>query len=178
MYVLDTDHLGILQRKRGPAFDRLALKLATVDDTHVYVAIVSFHEQIAGWTKYVKGSLDQSRVVFGYARLERIIRDFSEAQVLPYSTAAAEIFEEFRNRKVRIATMDLRNAAIAIAQRMTLVTRNILSISSICRSSNLKTGQCETAISRSTILVRRLSKKFRLWSFGRRPLMYTSNHQV
>lgn len=124
MYVLDTDHLGILQRKRGREFEQLMRKLATVEETQVYVTIVSFHEQVAGWTKYVKGSLDQSRIIFGYTQLGMIIQDFCEAQVLSYSISAAEVFEEIRGRKIRIATMDLRIAAIAIAERMILVTQN------------------------------------------------------
>ena len=124
MYILDTDHLGILQRKRGPEFKHLMNTLATIDETQVYITIVSFLEQFAGWIKYVKGSLDQTKIVFGYSRLEMIIQNFCEAPVLSYSTAAAEIFEEIRGRKLRIATMDLRIAAISIAERMVLVTRN------------------------------------------------------
>ena len=121
---LDTDHLGIWQRNRGREFESLMSKLATVEEMQVYVTIVSFHAQVAGWTKYVKGSLDQSRIVFGYSRLRLIIQNFGEAQVLSYSASAAEVFEGIRGRKVRIATMDLRIAAIAIAEHMILVTQN------------------------------------------------------
>ena len=46
MYILDTDHLGILQRQRGPEYDRLAHRLATVSASDVFVTIISFHEQI------------------------------------------------------------------------------------------------------------------------------------
>lgn len=124
MFILDTDHIGVLQRKRGSGYQRLRQKLDSTNETDVYVTIISFHEQVAGWTKHVKGSLEQSKVVFGYLRLESILQDFSESQVLPYSPSASEIFEDIRNQKVRIATMDLRIAAIAIAQRMILVTSN------------------------------------------------------
>lgn len=124
MYIIDTDHIGILQRQRGPEFDRLVKRLGDIPASHVFVTIVSFHEQISGWTKYVKGAQDPAKIVAGYLRLEKIISDFGEAQVLPYSTAASEIFEEIKSQKIRIATMDLRIASIAIAQRMTLVTRN------------------------------------------------------
>lgn len=74
----------------------------------------------------MKGSLDQAKVVMGYLRLEKILQDFSEAQVLPLSPAAAEIFSDFRSQKIRIATMDLRIASIAIANQMTLVSRNVV----------------------------------------------------
>lgn len=124
MYIFDTDHIGILQRRRGPDYDRLVTKIARVRETDIYVTIVSFHEQVSGWTKYVKSAQDPSRIVVGYLRLETILRNFAEAQVLPYSTSASEIFEDIRSQKIRVATMDLRIASIAIAQRMILVTRN------------------------------------------------------
>jgi len=124
MYILDTDHLGVLQRQRGPEYDRLSEKLAAVPASDVFVTIVSFHEQISGWTKYVKGTRDQVRIVAGYLRLEKILADFATAQVLPYSLAAADVFEDLRRQRIRIATMDLRIASIAVANRMVLLTRN------------------------------------------------------
>jgi tRNA(fMet)-specific endonuclease VapC len=60
-------------------------------------------------------------VVLGYRKLETIIGDFAKAQVLPLS-AAAHIFDDRRKQRVRVATMDLRIGAIA--NRMTVLTRN------------------------------------------------------
>ena len=124
MYILDTDHLGVLQRQRGPDFEKLITRLSDSDQALFYTTIVSFHEQINGWTKYIKNSNSADKTVAGYLRLENILNDFSRAQVLPFSTAAAEIFDELRSKKVRVATMDLRIASITIANQMTLLTRN------------------------------------------------------
>jgi len=104
VYIFDTDHLSELQRQRGPRFETLITRLAEADQSLFYTTIVSFHEQINGWTKYIKTSVQPERTVTGYLRLEKILSDFSRAQVLPYSPAAAEIFEEFRSNKVRVAT--------------------------------------------------------------------------
>lgn len=131
MFILDTDHLGILQRQRSPEYDRVVANFANVDETDIYITIVSFHEQVNGWTKYVKSKRDVSQVVMGYQRLERIIQDFAAAQVLPFSAAAAEVFDDLRSKKIRVATMDLRIASIAIAQRMAVVTRNTVDFSRI-----------------------------------------------
>ena len=124
MYIFDTDHLGVLQRQRGPDFERLITRLSDSDQSLFFTTIVSFHEQINGWTKYIKNSLQADKTVAGYWRLENILNDFSRAQVLPFSADAAEIFGELRSQKVRVATMDLRIASIAIANQMTLLTRN------------------------------------------------------
>jgi len=71
MYILDTDHLGILQRRRGHEFDQLVQKIAAIGDVNVYVTIVSFHEIVSCWTKFVKQSQDSQKVVTGYARLHK-----------------------------------------------------------------------------------------------------------
>ena len=131
MYILDTDHLGILQRRRGHEFDQLVQKIAAIGDVNVYVTIVSFHEIVSGWTKFVKQSQDSQKVVTGYARLQKILIDFSVSQVLPFSLAAAEVFEEIKRQKIRIATMDLRIAAIALSRQMTVVTRNAVDFEKI-----------------------------------------------
>ena len=124
MYIFDTDHLGVLQRQRGPDFEKLITRLSDSDQALFYTTIVSLHEQINGWTKYIKKSVEPEKTVTGYWRLENILSDFARAQVLPFSSDAAEIFTELRTQKVRVATMDLRIASIAIANQMTLLTRN------------------------------------------------------
>jgi len=124
MFILDTDHLGILQGPKNEQCLKILQKIAEVDDSNVYLTIISFHEIVAGWTKYVKQSNDALKIVAGYARLEQVLKDFSCSQVLPFSLAASEVFEELKQRKIRVATMDLRIASIAISQQMTVVTRN------------------------------------------------------
>ena len=124
MYIFDTDHLGVLQRQRGASFENLITRLADSDQSLFYTTIVSFHEQINGWTKYIKNSVQTDKTVMGYWRLENILNDFSRAQVLPFSADAAEIYSELRSQKVRVATMDLRIASIAIANQMTLLNSN------------------------------------------------------
>ncbi|MBI4606286.1 MAG: type II toxin-antitoxin system VapC family toxin [Planctomycetes bacterium] len=45
--------------------------------------------------------------------------------MLSFDDAAQERFEELRKRKVRIATLDLRIASIALATGSTLLSRNL-----------------------------------------------------
>lgn len=94
MFILDTDHLGVLQRGGSAEFDRLMERIAEAGDENIYLTIISFHEVVSGWTKYVKNSKDQERIVAGYQRLEQILTDFASAQVLPYTPAVAEVFDD------------------------------------------------------------------------------------
>lgn len=124
MYILDTDHVGILQLASGPEFVALSRRIARCKQSDLYVTIVSFHEQFLGWNTYIARAKDQAATVRGYRRMEKILADFSCAQVLPFDEAAGDQFDDFRPQRVRVATMDLRIAAIAHVRGMIVLTRN------------------------------------------------------
>lgn len=52
------------------------------------------------------------------------MKRFSEINVLDFDSKAANVFVELKSQGVRVGTMDLRIAAIAIANNVTLLTRN------------------------------------------------------
>ena len=56
--------------------------------------------------------------------LLEILQGFSLAPVLPFDTSAATVFDGLKTQRVRIATMDLRIASIAISRNLVLLTRN------------------------------------------------------
>jgi len=58
-------------------------------------------------------------------RLQLVLSNFSEAQVLPFDAAAAAVFDDMRSRKVRVGAMDLRIASIALSHGMTVLSRNL-----------------------------------------------------
>lgn len=124
MYVLDSDHLSILQRQKGTDFDNLMRRCATFKATDFFVTIVSFHEQVNGWTRYIARARKSTELTRGYTELEKLIESFARAQVLAFSAAAAEVYDDLRQQRVRVGAMDRRIAAIVIANQMTLLTRN------------------------------------------------------
>ena len=124
MYVLDTDYLSLLKQASGKAVERLVERIGQHGESSFFITIVSFHEQVKGWQSYVAKAKGQSGVIRGYAELEGLLGDYANAQVLPYDDAASEVFEELRQQRIRVGTMDLRIAAIAIANGMTLLSRN------------------------------------------------------
>ena len=78
-----------------------------------------------GWNAYLSHATTTAAVVRGYERLGRVLANFSTAHVLPFDTAAATVFDDFRTQRVRIGVMDLRIAAIAFSRKMTVLTRNV-----------------------------------------------------
>jgi tRNA(fMet)-specific endonuclease VapC len=124
MFLLDTDYIGIIQRQAEPEFNRLSVRMSRHAIADFYFSIISFHEQVLGWNAYLARAHDQQAVVRAYGRFEQILRDFASAQVLPFDDAAATVFESLRDQRIRVATMDLRIAAIALSRDKTVLTRN------------------------------------------------------
>ena len=123
-YLLDTDHISFLQLRSGPEYAVLAARLAQQSSADFAFSIVSFHEQLLGANAFIqqaKNSVDTTR---GYALLNEILQGFSGAQILPFDARPAAVFDQLRAQRIRIATMDLRIASIALAQGLTVLTRN------------------------------------------------------
>jgi tRNA(fMet)-specific endonuclease VapC len=53
MYVLDTDHLVIIQQQIRLQFAILIERMSDFSQRDFFVSIVSFHEEILGWTTYL-----------------------------------------------------------------------------------------------------------------------------
>jgi len=124
MFILDTDHLVLLEQRRGVECENLIARMAKHSPSDFFVTIASFHEQVNGWNQYLAKATSLDGVVKGYRRLEVLLMNYSAAQVLPFGTNAADIFEDLRKQRIRVATMDLRIGAIALANQMTVLTRN------------------------------------------------------
>ena len=130
-YLLDTDHISFLQRRGGSEYATLSLRMSHHQPTDFAFAIVSFHEQILGAHTFLARSHTIVEVTRGYLLFQEILRSFAVAPVLPFDTAAASVWDGLRIQRVRVATMDLRIAAIALAANLVLLTRNIADFSRV-----------------------------------------------
>ena len=52
-FLLDTDHISILQKQAGPEFAVLVAHIAQVQRTDLAFCIISFHEQVLGCNVYL-----------------------------------------------------------------------------------------------------------------------------
>jgi tRNA(fMet)-specific endonuclease VapC len=81
-----------------------------------------------GWHSYLTKATSGRKaadIVHGYEMLQRILRDYSEMQVLPFTAADMSCFDSLRARSVRIGTIDLRIAAVALGCGFTLLSANL-----------------------------------------------------
>jgi tRNA(fMet)-specific endonuclease VapC len=82
-FLLDTDHISILQRQSGPEFAALAARIAQHQISDITFSVVSFHKQALGCHTYIARARTSADVVRGYAMFERVLDAFAAAQVLP-----------------------------------------------------------------------------------------------
>ena len=123
-YLLDTDHITILQRQVGSEFAAMMARIAQHPPSQLAFSIISLHEQALGCHTYINQAQTADGVIRGYRMLNQVLTAFAAAPVLPFDAAAAAIFENLVARRVRIGRMDLRIASIALSRGMIVVTRN------------------------------------------------------
>src|SRR5207244_4246777 len=83
-----------------------------------------FHEQVLGCNAYLARTKKSTDIIRGYQRFDRVLSAFGAAPVLPFDAKASAVFDGLVAQRVRIATMDLRIASIALSQGLTVLTRN------------------------------------------------------
>jgi len=123
-YLLDTDHLSILQRPASRERNVIVANINLHDPAHVCACVISFHEQAMGCHNRVQRARTPDALIEAYEFFLRVIRDYTQFPVLPFDRPAADEWLKLKARKVRVKPMDLRIAAIALADHLTLVTRN------------------------------------------------------
>jgi tRNA(fMet)-specific endonuclease VapC len=120
--VLDTNHVSELGYGT-PAGLRLRERLlASGEDTAT--TIICVEEQLRGWLAEIHRLADPHRQIPAYRRLHERIEFFARWMVLPWDAAAAGRFLSLRRQGVRLGSMDLKIACIALAHDTMLLTRN------------------------------------------------------
>jgi tRNA(fMet)-specific endonuclease VapC len=122
---MDTDHITILQRQSGTEFASLARHIRDNDPADIAFSVVGFHEQVMGCHVYLNRARRREEVIRGYAMLDQTLRNYSVAPVLGFDSRAADKLKTLETQSLRVATMDLRIAAIALTNGLILLTRNV-----------------------------------------------------
>ena len=124
-FLLDTDHVTIIQDGEGPEYANLVGRLTMHADSGVALSIISFHEQSLGAHTYINRAVNSAGLLRGYELMDQVARTFSILPILPFDAAAALAAEELAVLRLRVGAMDLRIAAIALSRDLTLLTRNV-----------------------------------------------------
>jgi tRNA(fMet)-specific endonuclease VapC len=125
MILLDTDHLSLIKYVDSNRGRRLAERLrALPPDAIVAVSIVTVEEQMRGWLAAIAKERYARRQVTAYSELTRLFEYFRTYTIAPFDERAVDRFEDLRATKLRLGTMDLKIAAIALANKAILLSAN------------------------------------------------------
>lgn len=124
MYILDTDHLSVLERG-GKEAQRLLSHLADIPPEETAATIISYEEQTRGWLSYMAKARSLQAQVEAYERLTKHLENYCSIPLLPFDLQAVEVFERLQKARLRVGTMDLKIAAIVLSNEAILLTRNL-----------------------------------------------------
>ena len=124
MIILDTDHFNVLQIGKGSSYETLATRMDDSPDEHFATTVVTFEEHMRGWLAGIRRAGDVANQVRPYDQLIKLVRFFQAWEIVRFDERAAERFRDLRQMRVRIGTMDLKIAAIALEQEAILLSAN------------------------------------------------------
>lgn len=124
MIILDTDIASILFRGNSDVALKIRRQL-DVAGAPVSISVISVEEQFRGWTALIARARTTDRLIIAYKALHDFVVDLRRLQILELDDKAAAVLAKLRKSRVRIGTMDLRIAAIAIANNALLISRNL-----------------------------------------------------
>jgi tRNA(fMet)-specific endonuclease VapC len=119
-WVLDTDHISLLQRGNLAVIN----KVATINSSEISVTIITIVEQTYGRLDVINKAKSKQELVTAYALLKETFNRLCKGNILDFDASAFDIYNELRAAKIRIGTQDLRIASITLSIGATLVTRN------------------------------------------------------
>ncbi len=125
MIILDTDCLSLLNRERILESSVLRKNLERFPPDELYTTIITFEEQMRGWLALMAKSKNIEQEIFAYQRLHRSLETYRNTDVLDFDENAAAIFQKLKSQKIRVGSMDLKIASIAISRKAILVSRNL-----------------------------------------------------
>ena len=125
MIILDTDSLSLLDRERLLESSVLRKNLEKFSPRDIFTTIITFEEQMRGWLAFVARSKNLEQQIYAYQKLHRFLESYRNTQVLDFEAKAVEVFQKLKSQKIRVGTMDLKIAAIAISNNAILISRNL-----------------------------------------------------
>ena len=124
MYLLDTDHLSVMERG-GTEGMRLRGRLRSLATDEIAATVVSYEEQTRGWITYIARARTPDAQVAAYGYLQRHLQVYCAIPLVAFDVTAATILQQLQQQRIRVGTMDLKIASIALANEAILLSRNV-----------------------------------------------------
>ena len=119
-FLFDTDHLTLYQHDHPPLMQRLAIQAGD----SVGICPINIEEVIRGRLATLGRVLTGVRHVEAYAHLVEAVELFPRFPLVPFDAPCETQFQNLQRTRVRVGTLDLKIAAIALTNGLTVLTRN------------------------------------------------------
>jgi tRNA(fMet)-specific endonuclease VapC len=125
MILLDTDHITALAFPEHSQFESLQGRISATDGQTVAITVINIEEPLRGWLAEINRRRNVSDQVIPYDRLIKLIKFFACFPILAFDEGAAAKSDVLRKQRIRIGTMDLKIAAIALMNDALLLSANL-----------------------------------------------------
>ena len=124
MLILDTDHFSALEKSLRFEVSLFRDKIDRVSNL-TFITIITVDEAVGGWAARVKRERLVQDQVKWYQNYHGTVEHLKIWDIIGFDEDAATKFDELRKSGIRIGTMDLKIASIALVHDATLLTRNL-----------------------------------------------------
>jgi tRNA(fMet)-specific endonuclease VapC len=125
MILLDSDHLTILTHPGSEQHARLRDRMAASVDQHFATTIANAEEQLRGWLAEINRYRTPHQQLFAYDGMWNYLVFLRRFPLIGFDAPAAGEFDRLRRLKVRIGSMDLKIACIALVHNVLLLSANL-----------------------------------------------------
>jgi tRNA(fMet)-specific endonuclease VapC len=124
MILLETDHTSLLRMPESDRRNRLVARMALNHPESFSLPVIVTEEIMRGWLSSIARERQPRRQVFAYRELADMFSFFALFTIVLFDENAVEKLDQLQKQKVRIGTMDLKIASIAMANNALLLTAN------------------------------------------------------
>lgn len=136
MIILDTDHLTLVQQKDSTEGLRIRARVAQrMPQEYPATTLITYEEQMRGWMAATAKAQKPYEQIQVYKRLMLHLDNYRKIRVIAYDEMAVAQLEQLRTQRIRVGTMDLKIAAIALLHGALLLSRNL---ADFCRVPGLR----------------------------------------
>jgi len=119
-FLFDTDHLTLFQHRHPLLMHRIAGQSADA----IGISPINIEETMRGRLAPLARPLAGAKHVQAYAHLVAAEQMFHLFPLVPFDIRSESQFQQLRAARLRVGTLDLKIAAIALTNRLTVLTRN------------------------------------------------------
>lgn len=119
-FLFDTDHLTLYQHKHPPLMHRIAMHPPDA----IGICPINIEETMRGRLAVLARVLAGAKHVQAYAQLVAAEAMFRLFPLVPFDNGSESHFQHLRAARLGVGTLDLKIAAIASTNGLTVLTRN------------------------------------------------------